>query len=290
MTFFSPLVAFDFSPKFLEKTGGGSLEKSLAMLDRILAVSSKCFRFIDLSSDGKLLIKEESNPISCVKIIAKVALGILLLPITIIALALKIILRIAFYNKESSSKEWVLLNDEEAAEIEEPEDLVRAFSQKELQSITPKLSKDLGERDLYLLKNLYAKIRYDFSSGRRKLEDLEKELDLEFLAKKTMDPEELMTLKWPILLPNKVIIFFIDKSPRTQTGCVAAELYIESKIKTYLPALQDWRGDKRQRKQVLEEKAFIQTGSWTYRSKANTEEHIQVVLENLKIKDLVLFS
>ncbi|WP_213357674.1 hypothetical protein [Chlamydiifrater phoenicopteri] len=100
---FSPITSLSFSPTFLQKEGG-ALEKAIETLDRILAISSRCVQFLDITENGELLFKEASFTISTPELILKVVVGILLLPLTILALALSIILKGAFYYKHSSER------------------------------------------------------------------------------------------------------------------------------------------------------------------------------------------
>ncbi|WP_213357675.1 hypothetical protein [Chlamydiifrater phoenicopteri] len=99
----SPTTSLAFSRTFLQKEGG-ALEKTIAALDRILAISSKCIQFVDVTSKKELLFQEDSFSISSSELALKTIIGILLLPLTILALALSIILKGVFYYKHSSKE------------------------------------------------------------------------------------------------------------------------------------------------------------------------------------------
>ncbi|WP_213318319.1 hypothetical protein [Chlamydiifrater volucris] len=278
--FYSPSVSFSFSTKFIEKSNGGCLERSLAFLDRVLAISSRCIRFIDVSDTGNVLIREELLLISSVEILAKVVIGILLLPLTIIALALRIILRMAFYCKETSSKEWV------EVKAEEPKELLQPLSRKEYRSIVQRLGSQLSNGEVFILKELYQKIREKHSSGEKTLEELEKEFHIRFVSKKTMDPGECMSIEWPSKFPNRIIVFFVDSIPTL--GCYAGELFLESKLKTYSMTLKEWKG-KASERSVLVKAPILQTGDWTYQSlSSDKKERVQAVLENLNVRFSIL--
>ncbi|WP_213319020.1 hypothetical protein [Chlamydiifrater volucris] len=212
MNFYS-VSSFKFSPVFIQKTQGGSLEKALSLLDRALAVSSRCIQFVDISEKGIPVIREESIQISSLEILAKVVIGVLLLPLTIIAIALKIILRTAFCYKTPSSEEWVHLAPptpeiekkqlpsskkdapQKIAEREllkdlEPSVSIRNFSETERSLLKTRLKNSLSEEEMRPVEKFYAEVR-DLISRRQRIEAISQEMQTEIARKE----ETLMQIK-----------------------------------------------------------------------------------------------
>ncbi|WP_213357673.1 hypothetical protein [Chlamydiifrater phoenicopteri] len=177
---FCSATSFEFSPVFIQKTRGGGLEKTISLLDRALAVSSNCIRFVDVSETGAPMIEEQVIKISSIEVVAKVIIGILLLPLTILALALKVILRSVFYCKTPPKEEWISAippKEERIPEIplapskpalealeeekKEEADIIGPFSEEERTLLKDRLKQVnfISDEESKLIENLYAKIR-----------------------------------------------------------------------------------------------------------------------------------
>ncbi|WP_213318321.1 hypothetical protein [Chlamydiifrater volucris] len=198
---FSPITSLSFSPEFIYKTHGGVLEKTLSLLDRILQVSSKCIQLLDVTEEGVLIFKETSFSISNLEMVTRVIAGILLLPLTILALALSILLKGVFYYKYAS-REWKQISEVQQPKKLEPEKLSKiekkntdpAISQEVPEStskpvINPKLKSTLIKEEEALAKKVFNLVKDGHFVFVDALQNLEKKYSTKiFPPSKTTSP------------------------------------------------------------------------------------------------------
>ncbi|WP_213318318.1 hypothetical protein [Chlamydiifrater volucris] len=322
----SLITTFQFSPKFMESKGG-CLEKSISILDRILSVSPACICFLDVSENGSVVIEEKKLPIPRTEVIIKVFVGVLLLPLTIIAFALKIILKTAFYYKYSHKGEWVKFEEPKLAspqltptspELTAPEPLEPrvpdtpsldtskleppSLSPEEQSSITSRLVVDLGMRESSLLQYLYEQMCLYDKDTTKNAEDFKRDFGVEFLFFETIDPGKTKFIKWEDKFPGKSITFYAGKilsSPSLgdygySTSKSEALNAAQRKRDSYEKKIKEWKGSDQEKQQLLSEKTFIQVACWEHyvgpkrpMGPERTPEKMGVIVENLPANKLL---